>query len=160
MNQEIVCAETVELDCEISCTSILSDTVTCNGSDYTYSYSFTNNADYGISSIEYTLQSPGNVTISPLTTNLSWAVSPGSNSILQNIQIVGAFPGDTVSILAKFNSPDGCCWCYETITAIMPSCITVCDSLSVEAQGNPEDCCYSISLTNISSMEFSHVEFN
>lgn len=156
---EIVCSETIELDCEISCTSILSDTVTCNGSDYTYSYSFTNNADYGISSIEYTLQSPGNVTISPLTTNLSWAVSPGSNSILQNIQILGAFPGDTVSILAKFNSPDGCCWCYETITAIMPSCITVCDSLSVEAQGNPDDCCYSISLTNISSMEFSHVEF-
>lgn len=104
---EIVCAETVELDCEISCTTIQSDTVTCNGSDYTYSYSFTNNADYGISSIEYTLQSPSNVTISPLTTNLSWAVSPGSNSILQNIQIVGAFPGDTVSILAKFNSPDG-----------------------------------------------------
>ncbi len=46
---EVVCAKTLELDCEISCTTILSDTLTCNGSDYTYSYSFTNNADYGIS---------------------------------------------------------------------------------------------------------------
>jgi|GEM_PF-1388104 len=156
---EIVCAETVELDCEISCTTILSDTLTCNGSIYSYSYSFTNNADYSISSIDYTLQTPSNVSISPLTSTLSLAVSPGSNSILQNIQIMGAAEGDTVSILAKFNSPDGCCWCYETITLIMPSCITVCDSLSVEAQGNPEDCCYSISLTNNSSMEFSHVEF-
>jgi hypothetical protein len=37
---EVVCAKTIELDCEISCTTIESDTVTCNGSDYTYSYSF------------------------------------------------------------------------------------------------------------------------
>ncbi len=156
---DIVCAKTLELDCEINCTTIQNDSVTCDGNNYNFSYTFTNNADYGISNIEYTLQSPSNVTISPLVTDLAWAVSPGSNSILQNIEIMGASEGDTVKILAKFNSPDGCCWCYETITAIMPSCTTVCDSLSVEAQGNPEDCCYSISLTNTSSMEFSHVEF-
>lgn len=155
----VVCSDTVLLNCQISCTSIISDTVTCVGNNYNFAYTFTNNATYSVSNIVYTLQGPPNVTIAPLTAILSPVVASGSNSTLQNILITGAVPGDIVSILAQFKSPDGCCWCYDTLKVIMPICGSVCDSVSVQAQGSPTDCCYDISLTNNSSMVFSNIEF-
>lgn len=155
----IVCADTLKLDCKLSCTSISIDTVVCVGNNYDLVYSFTNNADYSISNIEYTLQSPNTVIISPLTTVVTPNVLTGSTSLPQHISIMGAVPGDVVSVLAKFNSPDGCCWCYETIEVEIPDCATVCDSISVEANGTPEDCCYAITLHNESSVTFTNVEF-
>ncbi len=155
----VVCSDTLLLDCEISCTTIISDTVTCVGNNYNFAYTFTNNATYSVSNIVYTLQSPPSVTIAPLTAILSPQVAPGSNSTLQNIQISGAVPGDTVRILARYNSPDGCCWCYDTLKVIMPICGSVCDSVSVQAQGSSTDCCYDISLTNNSNIVFSNIEF-
>ncbi len=154
-----VCSDTLRLNCEIPCATIEIDSVECVGSHYNISYSFTNNATYSVSNVEYTLQGSGNISIAPLAAQLSSMVQPGANSGLQNILISGAVPGDIVNILVKFNSPDGCCWCYETISVTIPNCNTVCDSLSVQAKGNPEDCCYSISLTNNSSTKFSNVEF-
>ncbi len=154
-----VCSDTLRLDCQISCTTILNDTLTCDGNNYNFSYSFTNNATYGISNIEYTLQSPSGVTISPAADTLSPEIGAGSTSGIQNIHIAGGMPGDTVKILAKFISSGGCCWCFETFTVILPSCASVCDSLGVSASGSKEDCCYSISLTNNSSISFSSVQF-
>lgn len=154
-----VCSDTLKLNCQISCISIIRDTVTCVGNKYNLSYLFTNNATFGMSNIVYTLQSPNTVTISPLTALLLPNVSSGSNSGPQNILISGAVPGDTVRILARFNSPDSCCWCYDSLMAIIPTCASVCDSVSVQAQGSPTDCCYSISLTNNSSTVFSNIEF-
>lgn len=154
-----VCSDTLRLNCEIPCATIEIDTVACTGSNYNLSYSFTNNATYSVSNVEYTVQGTGNVSIAPSTAQLSQVVLAGANSGLQNILISGAVPGDIVNILVKFNSPDGCCWCYETITVAIPTCNTVCDSLTVQAQGNPEDCCYSVSLSNNSSKVFSNVEF-
>ncbi|MEX1275236.1 MAG: LamG-like jellyroll fold domain-containing protein [Bacteroidota bacterium] len=154
-----VCSDTLQLDCRIACVSVISDTVTCTGSSYSFLYSFTNNAAYSISAIEYAVQSPSTVSIASLTAILSPAVGSGLNSGLQNILLSGATPGDTVSILAKFISPDSCCWCYETLQVIIPACGSVCDSVSVQAQGSPTDCCYAISLTNSSSTVFSNIQF-
>jgi hypothetical protein len=154
-----ICSDTLKLNCQISCISIIRDTVTCVGNKYNLSYLFTNNATFGMSNIVYTLLSPNTVTISPLTAILLPNVSSGSNSGPQNILISGALPGDTVRILGRFNSPDSCCWCYDSLIVIIPTCASVCDSISVQAQGSSTDCCYSISLTNNSSMVFSNVEF-
>ncbi len=154
-----VCSDTLKLDCQISCTTILNDTVTCAGNNYNFSYRFSNNATYGISNIEYTLQGPSGVAVSPLADTLSPALAAGATSGVQNIGISGGMPGDTISILAKYISSGGCCWCFETFKVILPNCRTVCDSLGVQAQGSSNDCCYSISLTNNSSTVFSSVEF-
>ncbi len=154
-----VCSDTLKLDCQISCTTILNDTVTCNGNGYNFSYNFTNNATYSISNIEYTLQSPSGVTISPAADTLSPALAANATSGTQNIQISGGMPGDTVKILAKYISSGGCCWCFETFNVILPNCKTVCDSLGVSAAGSSADCCYSISLTNNSATVFSSVQF-
>jgi len=154
-----VCSDTLRLDCRISCTTILNDTIVCAGNNYNFSYRFTNNATYSISNIEYTLQSPSGVTISPLADTLSPALAANATSSAQKIQISGGMPGDTVVIVAKFISSGGCCWCFETFNVILPSCASVCDSLSVSATGSSADCCYSISLTNNSSTVFSSVEF-
>lgn len=154
-----VCSDTLKLDCQISCTTLISDTVTCNGNGYNFSYKFTNNATYSISNIEYTLQDPSGVTISPLADTLSPALAANATSSAQNIHISGGIPGDTVVIVAKFISSGGCCWCFETFNVILPSCASVCDSLGVSASGSSADCCYSISLTNNSSTVFSNVEF-
>ncbi|MEX2089125.1 MAG: SdrD B-like domain-containing protein, partial [Bacteroidota bacterium] len=154
-----VCSDTLQLDCRIACVSVISDTVTCTGSSYSFLYSFANNAAYSISAIEYAVQSPSTVSIASLTAILSPAVGSGLNSGLQNILLSGATPGDTVSILAKFISPDSCCWCYETLQVIIPACGSVCDSVGVQAQGSPTDCCYAISLTNSSSTVFSNIQF-
>ncbi|MBA4251862.1 MAG: hypothetical protein C0425_08355 [Chlorobiaceae bacterium] len=155
----VVCADTLLLNCQAACVTIRNDSISCSDNNYNLSYSFTNNATYAISNIEYTLQSPSTVSITPAAVTLSPNVLPNSNSGIQNIQLSGAIPGDTVKILAKFKSPDGCCWCYETIRVIIPSCATVCDSISVQAQGSATDCNYSITLTNNSSTVFSNIEF-
>ena len=155
----IVCADTLLLNCETPCTVLLHDTVTCTGNTYNLAYTFKNNAGYSISNIDYTVLHPGTVTVSPTSVVLSPLVAAGANSQLQNIQIAGALPGDTVSIWAKYKSPDGCCWCYDSIRVIMPSCKSICDSLTVQAVGSPDDCCYAISLMNNSSMAFSSVQF-
>jgi SdrD B-like domain/Secretion system C-terminal sorting domain len=153
-----LCSDTLKLDCQISCTTLFSDTVTCKENGYNFSYKFTNNATYPISNIQYTLESGSRVTISPLADTLSPELAAGVTSGLQNIQLSGGMPGDTVIILAKFISSGGCCWCFETFNVILPNCKSVCDSLNVHATGSSEDCCYSISLTNNSSTVFSSVE--
>ncbi len=155
----VVCTDTLRLYCEIPCTTIKSDTVTCLGSKYNVAYTFTNNAAYNVSNIVYTVVSPGTVTITPLTATVTPQVTPGATSTLQTIQITGAVPGDIVKILARYNSPDGCCWCYDTLKVVMPHCGTVCDSLSVHAAGSPTDCCYDVTLMNNSSTTFSNIEF-
>ncbi|HEY3372513.1 MAG TPA: SdrD B-like domain-containing protein [Prolixibacteraceae bacterium] len=154
-----VCSDTLQLNCQPTCVSILAQRVTCVGNKYNLAYLFTNNATYGIHTVDYIVQSPANVTITPASIILSPDVASYSTSALQNILLTGAIPGDQVSITAKFMSPDGCCWCFETLNVTIPTCDTVCDSLIVRAQGTPEDCCYSISLTNNSSLVFSNVEF-
>ena len=154
-----VCSDTLRLDCQISCTTLISDTVACNANGYNFSYKFTNNATYSISNIEYTLQRPSGVTISPLADTLSPALAANATSSAQNIQISGGMPGDTVVIVAKFISSGGCCWCFETFNVILPNCASICDSLGVSASGSSADCCYSISLTNNSNTVFSSVEF-
>jgi hypothetical protein len=155
----VVCSDTVKLDCRVACVTFAKQTITCAGSNYNVSYIFTNNASYSMSNISYTVQSPTGVTITPSIATLAPVVLSGATSNTQNIVISGTNPGDIVTVLIKFSSPDGCCWCYETKKIIIPSCATVCDSVSVYAKGSPTNCCYSVTLVNNSSTVFSNIEF-
>ncbi len=155
----VACSDTVELDCEIACTTILEDTVVCNDGNPVLKFRFRNNADYNISNIQYTVNSPTGVTVNPSNVTLTTPVNPGQISGLQSLLFSGASVGDTVQLSVKYTSSDGCCWCYGTITVIIPDCYTFCDSISVSAVGNPKNCSYDISLVNNSSMIFSSVQF-
>ncbi|MCK6605833.1 MAG: T9SS type A sorting domain-containing protein [Ignavibacteriaceae bacterium] len=156
---EIVCSDTLELNCEVGCAVITSDTTWCNASGFGYGYKFTNTANFTISKVEYMPLSPSGITITPANTNISPAVPPGGHSQLQMFSVSGASIGDTIRIRAKFKSQDNCCWCYEKIEFVVNTCATLCDSLSVSATGSPKNCVYSISLQNNSSTVFSNVEF-
>jgi len=156
---KVVCSKSIQLNCQTTCVGVINEAVTCVGNNYNLAYSFTNNATYPIHTIDYSVQSPGSVTISPTTVILATDVASTSNSGIQNILISGAVPGDHVSIVARFMKSTGCCWCFDTLHLIIPTCPTVCDSLSIQAQGTPEGCCYSVSLTNNSSTKFSNVQF-
>ncbi|GMU88948.1 MAG: hypothetical protein AMXMBFR49_11560 [Chlorobiota bacterium] len=155
----VACSDTVELDCEIACTTILEDTVVCIDGNPVLKFRFRNNADYNISNIQYTVTSPTGVTVNPSNITLTTPVNPGQISGLQSLLFSGASVGDTVHLSVKYTSSDGCCWCYGTITVIIPDCYTFCDSISVSAVGNPKNCSYDISLANNSSMIFSSVQF-
>ena len=155
----IACSDTVELNCQISCTTILEDTVTCNDGNPILKYRFRNDAGFNMKNIQYTVVSPSGVTVNPSNVTLTTPVNPGSISGLQSLLISGASVGDTVRLSVKFTSSDGCCWCYGTIVVIIPDCRTFCDSLGVSATGSPQNCSYNISLVNNSTMVFSNVEF-
>ncbi|MBK6682457.1 MAG: T9SS type A sorting domain-containing protein [Ignavibacteriales bacterium] len=155
----IACSDTVELDCQISCTTIIEDTVTCNDGNPILKFRFRNDADFNMSNIQYTVVSPSGVTVNPSNVTLTTPVLPGQISGLQSVLISGASVGDTVELSVKFTSSDGCCWCYGKITVIIPDCYTFCDSLGVSAVGNPKNCSYDISLVNNSTMVFTSVQF-
>ncbi len=155
-----ICSDTLQLDCQVSCTTSSEDTLICNGNgDYTFSYKFTNNANYGISMVVYNLQEQNGATVSPDTTEISPEVAAGAASSTQTIHVTGGIPGDTLHLTAKYISSGGCCWCFETFELILPGCNSVCDSLGVSVSGSETDCCYTVSLTNNSSMTFSRVDF-
>ncbi len=154
-----VCSDTVELNCEVGCATITRDTVWCNAAGYGFGYQFTNTANFTIANVEYTVLSPSGAVVNPANGSISPAVPPGGSSTIQNLAVSGVSIGDTVKIWAKFKSSDGCCWCYTTLEFVANSCASVCDSLSVTAEGSAKNCVYSISLTNNSSMVFSNIEF-
>lgn len=155
----VACSDTVELDCNIACTTIIEDTVTCNDGNPILKFRFRNDADFNMSNIQYTVVSPSGVTINPSNVTLTTPVLPGQISGLQTVLISGASVGDTVELSVKYTSSDGCCWCYGRITVVIPDCYTFCDSLGVSAVGNPKNCSYDISLVNNSTMVFSSVQF-
>ena len=158
-NMNMVCADTVELNCEVGCATITSDSVWCNAAGSGYGYKFNNTANFTIANVEYTVLSPGGAVVHPASGSISPAVPPGGSSTMQNLAVSGVSIGDTVKIWAKFKSSDNCCWCYTTLKFVVRSCASVCDSLSVSASGSAKNCVYSISMTNNSSMVFSNIEF-
>ncbi|MBS1494832.1 MAG: hypothetical protein JST55_15060 [Bacteroidetes bacterium] len=145
----IVCSDTVTLNCEIPCVTFTKDTVTCNGSNYNLNYSFTNNATYAINKIEVSSVTPSSVTVTPNPLILSTPVNSGATTNLPAFTLTGAIPGTTVCVKFKFTSPDGCCWCYDSLCVVIPSC--VCNEVGATLSssiGDPLNCCYSINLQN------------
>jgi hypothetical protein len=145
----IVCSDTVTLNCEIPCVTFTKDTVKCNGSNYDLQYSFTNNAAYAINKIEVSSVTPSNLTVTPSPFMLTTPVNSGATTNLPAFTLTGAVPGTTVCVKFKFTSPDGCCWCYDSLCVVIPSC--VCNEVGATISssiGDPLNCCYSINLQN------------
>jgi len=145
----IVCSDTVTLNCDIPCVTIRKDTVLCNGNNYNLSYSFTNNTTYSIDKIEVEGVTPSGVSVSPSPFTLSTPVAPNASTSQPAFTITGAVPGSTVCINLKYISSNGCCWCYDTLCVVIPSCI--CDEVSANISagtGDPLNCCYSLNIQN------------
>jgi hypothetical protein len=142
----IVCSDTVTLNCDIPCVTFSNDTLLCNVNNYDLQYSFINNASYSIDKIEVSSVTPSNVTVTPSPLTLSTAVNPGGTVNVPAFSITGAVPDSTVCIKFKFSSPDGCCWCYDSLCVQIPSC--VCNEVGATVTGDPLNCCYSLNLQN------------
>lgn len=152
----IVCSDTVTLNCEIPCVTFSNDTLICNGNNYNLQYSFINNASYSINKIEVSSVTPSNVTVTPSPLTLSTPVSPGGTTNVPPFTVTGAVPGSTLCIKFKFSSPDGCCWCYDSLCIEIPSC--VCNEVGATVTGDPLNCCYSLNLqNNFSGTHFTQV---
>lgn len=155
-DNSIVCSDTVTMNCDIPCVTFSNDTLICNGNNYDLQYSFTNNASYPINKIEVSSVTPSNVTVTPTPLTLSTAVSPGGTVNVPPFTVTGAVPGSTVCIKFKFSSPDGCCWCYDSLCVQIPSC--VCNEVGATVTGDPLNCCYSLNLqNNFSGTHFTQV---
>jgi hypothetical protein len=154
----IICSDTVTVNCDIPCVSYTKDTVVCNGSNYNWIYSFTNNSNFPISSVSYTVQPPTGAVITPTATTLSNPVGTGGNSGNITLGLSGVAQNTNVCVVMKFLSADGCCWCYDTLCVIIPSCI--CDKVDASVTGDQYSCCYNLSLTNnYAANYFTQVNF-
>lgn len=155
-DNSIVCSDTVTMNCDIPCVTFSNDTLLCSGNNYDLQYSFTNNASYPINKIEVSSVTPSNVTVTPSPLTLTTPVSPGGTANVPPFTVTGAVPGSTVCIKFKFSSPDGCCWCYDSLCVEIPSC--VCNEVGATVTGDPLNCCYSLNLqNNFSGTHFTQV---
>lgn len=145
----IVCADTLVLDCDMSCVDIISDSVECDSTDsYIVNYTFNNNSSFSIAGVEYTVLSPPGAVINPTSSSLSPFINPG-NTGSTSFTVSGVTAPYTLCVQAKFLSNDTCCWCYDTICVDIEPCPTdPCDSLDATLQGDPYNCCYDLSVVN------------
>jgi hypothetical protein len=141
-----VCSDTVALNCDIACVTVNTDTVICNENNYILQYTFTNNATFAIGTIDVVQTIPSGITITPSSVTLSPVVNSNGTSGVQSFTLSGAQPNTSACVIFKFTSPDGCCWCYDTVCVTIPSCI--CDEIDASLQGDPMNCCYSFNIQN------------
>ena len=145
-NDSIICNDTITLNCVIPCVTILNDSIICDGSNYKLKYSFQNNSNFSISKLYYTVISPTGATLSVGSNTLSPIVASGQNSSIINLGLSNILQNTEICILIRFQGPDSCCWCYDTICVTTPSCI--CDKVDASITGDPNSCCYNLSLIN------------
>ena len=145
-DNSIACSDTVTLNCDIPCVTFSKDTLLCNGNSYNLHYSITNNSTFPISKIEVENTVPSGIIISPAIFTLSPSVTSGQTTNQPAFTVNGAKPDSTVCVVFKFTSPDGCCWCYDTLCLKIPSC--VCNEVSADVVGDPTNCCYNLNLHN------------
>ncbi|MFA5010433.1 MAG: hypothetical protein WC644_00630 [Ignavibacteria bacterium] len=142
----IICSDTVNVNCNIPCVTFKQDTLVCNGSNYDLTYSITNNSNFSIGVVEYTVLSPTGAVITPVSSAISPALGNNQTSGSITAVISGADENTNICILMKYISPDNCCWCYDTLCITTPSCI--CEDVSASITGDPYNCCYDLNLIN------------
>lgn len=145
-SNNVICSDTVTVNCDIPCVTYTKDTIECNGSNYNWVYSFTNNSNFPISDITYTVLSPPGAVITPGVTTLTTPVNTSQNSGNITLGLSGVGQNTNVCVVMKFLSADSCCWCYDTLCVTTPSCI--CDDVDASVTGDPYSCCYNLSLIN------------
>lgn len=153
-NNDVVCSDTVNANCDIPCVTILKDTLKCDGNNYDLSFQFVNNASYPVNNIEIVNTIPSGIAISPNNFNLTTSVNSGQTSPVISFDVTGGIQGNSLCVIYKFKSPDGCCWCYDTVCVNIPSCI--CEEVEASVTGDAVNCCYNLSLQNT----FSNSYFN
>ena len=144
-NDSIVCSDTVLVNCEIPCVSIIDAEVLCDKGNYALNYAFTNNASFAINKIEVEQITPAGITVTPATISIPIIIS-GNTSAVQSFTISGAAPNTTITIVFKFTSADGCCSCTQTISVTTPSCM--CEETDARLEQDPVNCCATLNLTN------------
>ena len=142
----IVCTDTVTVNCNIPCVTFNKDTLVCSGSNYNLTYSITNNSNFSIGVVEYTVLSPSGAVITPVSSTISPSLGSNQTSSPITAVISGANENTNLCILMKYKSPDNCCWCYDTLCITTPSCI--CEDVSASITGDPYNCCYDLNLIN------------
>lgn len=142
----IICTDTVTANCNIPCVTFNKDTLVCNGSNYNLTYSITNNSNFSIGKVEYTVLSTSGAVIIPVSSTISPALGNNQSSNTITAVISGADENTNICILMKYISPDNCCWCYDTLCITTPSCI--CEDVSASITGDPYNCCYDLNLIN------------
>ena len=144
-NDSIVCSDTVSVNCDIPCVSIIDAEVLCDNGNYALNYAFINNASFAINKIEVEQINIGGITVSPVLMTIPLVIS-GNASAVQSFTVSGAAPNTTVTIVFKFTSDDGCCSCTEAITFTTPSCM--CEEIGASLEQDTVNCCATLSLTN------------
>ncbi|MCK9424451.1 MAG: T9SS type A sorting domain-containing protein [Ignavibacteriaceae bacterium] len=144
-NNNVVCSDTVTLDCEIPCVTFSKDTVICNTNDYTLQYSFTNNATYAVNKIEVVQTVPAGIIITPSTLIIP-SVNPGQSSGVLTFSISGALPNTTVAIHFRFTSSDSCCFCTDILFVTTPSCM--CEEVGATLNEDSGNCSDTLNISN------------
>jgi hypothetical protein len=144
-SNEVVCSDTVTVNCDIPCVTITRDTIICKQDNYSLQYSFTNNSTFPINKIEVLQTLPAGITVSPSTLTIP-SVLPGASSGLQTFTISGATPNTTVAIIFKYTSADGCCSCTETLYVTIPPC--VCEKVGASLIQDLNNCSQTLSISN------------
>ena len=144
-SNEVVCSDTVTVNCDIPCVTITRDTIICKQDNYSLQYSFTNNSTFPINKIEVLQTLPAGITVSPSTLTIP-SVLPGASSGLQTFTISGATPNTTVAITFKYTSADGCCSCTETLYVTIPPCI--CEKVGASLIQDLNNCSQTLSISN------------
>ncbi len=144
-SNEVVCSDTVTVNCDIPCVTITRDTIICKQDNYSLQYSFTNNSTFPINKIEVIQTLPAGITVSPSTLTIP-SVLPGASSGLQTFTISGATPNTTVAIIFKYTSADGCCSCTETLYVTIPPC--VCEKVGASLIQDLNNCSQTLSISN------------
>lgn len=147
-DNSVVCSDTVTLNCDIPCVTITKDTALCNGNNYDLNFTFTNNASFPINKIEVVNTIPAGINVTPSTLTYLTTVNPGQTSNPPALfSLNGAMPGTSSCVILKFTSPDGCCWCYDTVCVDIPSC--VCNDVGANISASDQvNCCFGINIQN------------
>lgn len=147
-DNSIVCSDTVILNCDIPCVTITKDTVLCNGNNYDLNFTFTNNASFPINKVEVVNTIPAGITANPSVLTYLTTVNPGQTSNPPaSFSLNGVMPGTSPCVILKFTSPDGCCWCYDTVCVDIPSC--VCNDVGANISASDQvNCCFGINIQN------------
>ncbi|MHB1178927.1 MAG: SdrD B-like domain-containing protein [Daejeonella sp.] len=144
-SNEVVCSDTVTVNCDIPCVTITRDTIICKQDNYSLQYSFTNNSTFTINKIEVLQTLPAGITVTPSTLTIP-SVLPGASSGLQTFTISGAIPNTTVAIIFKYTSADGCCSCTDTLYVTIPPCI--CEKVGASLIQDLNNCSQTLSISN------------
>ncbi len=160
---DTLCTDTVYLECEGGCVSIIEDILHCEDGGLIYEFYVENNSNTVIQSV--TLNAPPGVTLSqthfsipPLQPNNSYG--PLTTAVSGS----GAVPGEEICFsVTAYDSEnaenyDFICNNDTSFCQVVPRLCNPCDSLNVAVIGDDLNCCWQLDLTNNSYLGLTGIQ--